>query len=965
MSTRDTHRMDAPAGVPLPRLVGRDHEMARLRRALDDAAAGRGACWFVLGEPGSGKTRLASELLGEARAQGLVVCTGGASGVVPSPAYGVVAQALRSHVGQALHRAGQLDAYAAGLTAVLPELPLPREDAGITADQRRLLAAEGTFQLLAHIGRRHGRAPGSRGVVVCLDDLQWADPESLEIVFHLAAVAGDSPIVVLCAVRSGENSQAEALARRLAKQDATGLLELAPLSVAQVATVISALLGAPAPGRLVADVAERSAGLPLLVEEVIDAYLGEGALAVEDGVVQWVGPTRGLVPPSMTAWVESRLDRLGDQARGVVAAAAILDRFDHVLVAVADGAPVEVEQAVQAAVDAGLIDRTADGPRFHHDLVRDAVARLLLPFRAELLHRRAAAVLARHDAAPEEQARHLEAVGEHPQASVLLVEAAKQRLRVHALPSAEALAAHALRLAPGAGIAGDAREVLAASLAAQGRWTEALESDRELVRAGRVDASVVARMVETAVEAGRIEEAVTLLSSDEADLLSAARRGRLLAAVTLARGELGSAAKVAQSACHAALAAGEVADACASLNVLGRALDLLGRHDAAAHAFERWATLAGGAGLVSSRLHALVALGGHRLLRGLPAAPVLWEARELGLGTNAYLQLGWAELHLIYAVQFTRPAGEAIAVADEAVARARRFRLDILPHLLVAAATAYLPVDPKVALRRLHEAIALRPGDEDLAIVAQYGYGLWALYEGRYDDAATHWQACVDAMREHRRAMPSDAPAGLALVLLTAGRRRDAADALVVARNWPVRVFEYTFDALTALVQVLLDGRFDEVAPALEPMRTPEPFLRAGVLVAAAGCVPNEVAAPWLREALDQFVWGGWERAAALVRRRLRATGAPVPRARRTADGVPQELRERGVTPREADVLPLVAAGMGNRAIADDLHLSIRTVESHLSSLLTKLAAENRTELAARYLALQERRGHQHANDDL
>jgi hypothetical protein len=114
-------------------------------------------------------------------------------------------------------------------------------------------------------------------------------------------------------------------------------------------------------------------------------------------------------------------------------------------------------------------------------------------------------------------------------------------------------------------------------------------------------------------------------------------------------------------------------------------------------------------------------------------------------------------------VQFTRPAVEAAALADEAVTRARRFRLDVLPHILVGAAGAHFPLDPGIGDRLLREALELRPGDDDLAITAWYGRGLHALYDGRYDAAAAHWQRCVEDMRAHPGGTPNDAPAGLPL----------------------------------------------------------------------------------------------------------------------------------------------------------------------------------------------------------
>jgi tetratricopeptide (TPR) repeat protein len=391
-----------------------------------------------------------------------------------------------------------------------------------------------------------------------------------------------------------------------------------------------------------------------------------------------------------------------------VTATAVLGRFDRLLAEVVGEAPAAVEQSLQLAIEVGLIDRVATGLGFRHDLIRDAVVRSLLPSQADTLHRRAAEVLARHGAPPEEQARHLEAVGEPALAAGLLVEAARRNLDAHALASAEDLAARALQLGPDAVSAADARDVLAASLAAQGRWTEALDLDRQLVAAGRTDASVVGRMADTALHAGHIDEAAAVLSSEAAAALPDPLRGRLQATLALTRGQLESAVELADAACRQALTQDDAPNACAGLDVLGQALDLLGRHDQAADAFGRWVALADEAGLVTSKLHALVSLGGHQLLCGLPAT-ALWEARALGLQTRSYLQLSWAELSLAYAVQFTRPAVEAAALADEAVTRARRFRLDVLPHILVGAAGAHFPLDPGIGDRLLREALGCAP----------------------------------------------------------------------------------------------------------------------------------------------------------------------------------------------------------------------------------------------------------------
>jgi DNA-binding NarL/FixJ family response regulator len=117
--------------------------------------------------------------------------------------------------------------------------------------------------------------------------------------------------------------------------------------------------------------------------------------------------------------------------------------------------------------------------------------------------------------------------------------------------------------------------------------------------------------------------------------------------------------------------------------------------------------------------------------------------------------------------------------------------------------------------------------------------------------------------------------------------------------------------------------------------------------VLAAEVLSGEVAAERLRAALATFEGAGMETDAARARRLLRALGAPVPRARRRGAGLPERLRRAGVTTREAEVLRLGARGLSNRRIAEELYLSPRTVQSHVSSLLTKLKVENRAGLVA------------------
>jgi DNA-binding NarL/FixJ family response regulator len=104
----------------------------------------------------------------------------------------------------------------------------------------------------------------------------------------------------------------------------------------------------------------------------------------------------------------------------------------------------------------------------------------------------------------------------------------------------------------------------------------------------------------------------------------------------------------------------------------------------------------------------------------------------------------------------------------------------------------------------------------------------------------------------------------------------------------------------------------------------------------------------WLREALDAYEAAGATLDADRVRQALRAAGGAVPRRRRRVDAIDATLAASGVTAREAQVLALVGAGLPNAEIGERLYVSVRTAEKHVSSLLAKLGARNRADLARR-----------------
>lgn len=103
----------------------------------------------------------------------------------------------------------------------------------------------------------------------------------------------------------------------------------------------------------------------------------------------------------------------------------------------------------------------------------------------------------------------------------------------------------------------------------------------------------------------------------------------------------------------------------------------------------------------------------------------------------------------------------------------------------------------------------------------------------------------------------------------------------------------------------------------------------------------------WLREVVDIYESTGATAYRERARRLLRQAGGPVPRRRQSAAAVPADLASCGVTAREAEVLRLLGEGLSNADIASKLYLSVRTVETHVSSLLAKLRLRSRGQLTA------------------
>jgi len=381
---RPTHPGLPALPVLLTPFTGRERECATLLGRLHAAGQGRGGVILVAGEPGVGKTRLVLELARQARAEGWHVLFGRAYESEALPPYLPFAEALREYARTCSleELQAQLGAGAADVALIVPEIQrrLPGLSRASKHERYRVFESVADF-LLA------GASSASAGLLLCLDDLHWADKPTLLLLQHLARRLATAPTPLLIAgtyrtVELGRMHPLQEVLADLNRERVAERLLLRSFSSEQTARFVEVLTGTRATPTLVDAIYRETEGNAFFLEEVVRHLLAEGFdLARAAGALREI-------PEGVRQVIGKRLSRLSPTANQLLHVAAVLgDGFTFdVLEAVSAIDMDALLDALDEALGAGVLREESDRYHFTHPLIRQTLYRELNAPRRRRLH---------------------------------------------------------------------------------------------------------------------------------------------------------------------------------------------------------------------------------------------------------------------------------------------------------------------------------------------------------------------------------------------------------------------------------------------------------------------------------------------------------------------------------------------------------------------------------------------------
>ncbi len=444
-----------PSGIEAtqPPFIARQTEISRLDRALLDAHQQRGQLLFVVGESGVGKTRLVQEWLAANAAQ-MRVMVGQSREFETMISYHPLVDALQSGKSHLLQPgSAQMPPWWHSLLTIFPEAAALRPDfPPATANPpARSNLVEDLGRLFISLA---SAAPTP--LVLFFEDLHWADEATWQFLAHIGWRSRHAPLLIIGTFqREYLSPAAQKILNSIRRQNKdTALIQLTRFSPEETRQLAGFLLDTPQPAQqILSRLYRETEGNPFFIIEMVNAWFNMPAKDRHRLPSKSEVPAgAGTMPASIKLVIETRLNRLDDTSRQLLAMAAAIGRtFNYrVLAAASDLPETDVVSILESWLAQGLVVERADGYDFSHDKIREVAYRELSRARRRLVHRKIALALVQQDSPqfkhPARLAHHFANSDQPQQALPYLIKAGEMALAVRSYGDAREFGVQAMRL---------------------------------------------------------------------------------------------------------------------------------------------------------------------------------------------------------------------------------------------------------------------------------------------------------------------------------------------------------------------------------------------------------------------------------------------------------------------------------------------------------------------------------------
>ncbi|MBE7473757.1 MAG: AAA family ATPase [Anaerolineales bacterium] len=979
-----------------PKLIGRASDLEVIRHGLEQVRSGQGQTVLLSGEAGIGKSRLVVEVKKIAADLGFTLWQGSCFEPDRTLPYAPILDLLRTLLAA---QPESLHPYAADLVSLLPELTrlwpgLPPAPSGEPEQEKRRL-----FQILTRLCTDLGSP-----LLLVIEDLHWGDDASLEFLRHLARRITARPILLLLTYRSDESPTHPALQHCLAVLERERLVSellLPRLKPVEVETMIRTIFEQSQPVR--ADFVEAihtlSDGNPFFVEEILKALVSAGDIYLEQG--SWTRrPLAELrLPRTVQDTVQRRTAQLSDAARSVLTLAAVAgQRFDFTLLAeVTKHSEAALISLIRELVEAQLVsEEAADHFVFRHALTRKAIYDQLLARERRPLHRLIADSLERlHAASPErvvaDLAYHFYAAGAWEKALIYSQQAGERAQRLHAPRAAvehysRALeAAEALTPGPLTGGKGELYHARGQAYDLLGEFTAARDDYVQAVELAHAQANLAAEW-QSLLDLGFLHsgrdysqahlylQRALALARDMADPLTLGHTLNRLGNWHLMAGNPDEGSRYHHEALAIFQTSNDKRSLAVTLDLLGTMNILTADNLAGARYYEQAIPLLREVAdhwTLSSALAMHACTGGHFICEAVVNRPVpLTECIREG------------EEAITLARQIAAPPAEAFACVQYTIAMGVRGEFE---RAVRAGQTAL--------------SIASEQGSAQFVAGATRGLGCLCLAFLDYDRAKQWFELGLPSAQETGSSLLLGAVGGgLAETLMALGRLdqaqmtlealplHDASLRQIGERTaWTVRAELLLAQTETEQALTLIDKLVTAAPHVAEGGVIPKLWLLRAECLSALGR-PDEAQALLLAASRTAREGGFWpilwrielalgklyhrqqqikqaqahyhlaQEVIAVLAHKVsdetvrtqfeQRAMALIPSFQSPSPSQAAKASYSGLTAREREVAALLAQGLANKAIADKLVLSERTVEKHVENVMGKLGFTSRAQVA-------------------